>query len=150
MLIVPAVASVQLLSFFRSFARSQALWDTSRDGCYCHSHHLHVSPCPTPRTSALNNCPCPDVVSLRHNPLNPWTLTRFNRRHEASSSGRLPLNSLPLNCRLIGFFFPSYSANRSCCILSSCSCHVFWSEVTTPDVCILDEVLQQVPLSPPA
>lgn len=99
---------MQLLSFFRSFAINPALWDTSRDGCYCHSHHLHVSPCPTPRTSALNNCPCPDVVSLCHNPLNPWTLTRFNRRHEASSSGRLPLNSLPLNSRLIGFS-PPYS-----------------------------------------
>lgn len=71
--------------------------DTRRDNCYCRSHHLHVSPCPTPRTSALNNCPCPDAVSLPHNPLNPRTLTCFNKVHEASSSGRFNSNSLLLN-----------------------------------------------------
>lgn len=77
--------------------------DTIRDNCHCRSHHLHVSPCPTPRTSALNNCPCPDAVSLCHNPLNPWTLTCFNKVHEAASFGRLNLNSLLLNSWLIGF-----------------------------------------------
>lgn len=128
-------ATALLLSLFCK-KNPQALWDTSGEGCYCHSHHLHVSPCPTPRTSALNNCPCPDVVSLRHNPLNPWTLTRFNRRHEASPSGRLPLNSFPLNSRLIGFFFHILLIN-TVLFFSSCSRHFFWSDVTMSDVCSL-------------